>query len=225
MKVFDNVSELDAHARAALSIAHDAVAVKDEPALASEWMDALAATAVFAPAEVRDRARWIVRAAAHAVGVKTASIHAMYVARAKKLWNREMTVPAMNLRGPTYDVARAAFRAANARAVGALVFEIARSEIGYTEQRPAEYAAVVTAAALREGFRGPLFLQGDHYQFSPSKYPQSPDAEKKAIRALIDESLAAGFRNIDIDASTLVTLAPSSVREQQNLNAKLSAEM
>jgi len=42
--------------------------------------------------------------------------------------------------------------------VGALICEIARSEIGYTEQRPAEYVAVMTAAALREASRA-LFIQ------------------------------------------------------------------
>ena len=45
--------------------------------------------------------------------------------------------------------------------VRALIFEIARSEIGYTGIRPAEYAASIRAAAIKEGYQGPLFLQGD----------------------------------------------------------------
>ena len=76
----------------------------------------------------------------------------------------DFTVPAINLRAMAYDSARAVFRAAVPRNVGALIFEIARSEIGYTEQRPAEYLSVVAAAAIREGYRGPLFVQGDHFQ-------------------------------------------------------------
>ena len=43
---------------------------------------------------------------------------------------------------------------------GAFIFEIARSEIGYTEQRPHEYAAIVLAAALREGFTRPALHPG-----------------------------------------------------------------
>ena len=56
----------------------------------------------------------------------------------------------MNLRGLTYDVGRAAIRAAIRHNVGAFIFEIARSEIGYTEQRPAEYATVIIAAAIKK---------------------------------------------------------------------------
>ena len=94
----------------------------------------------------------------------------------------------MNLRMLAYDSARAVFRAARKIDAGAFIFEIARSEIGYTDQRPAEYVAAVLAAAIREGFRGPVFIQGDHFQISAKKYAADPDAEIKAIRDLIAES-------------------------------------
>src|SRR2546425_6632240 len=76
----------------------------------------------------------------------------------------------MNVRILSYDSGRAIFRAAKRLDAGAIICEIARSEIGYTEQRPAEYVAVMTAAALREGFTGPLFIQGDHVQVNAKKY-------------------------------------------------------
>ena len=91
------------------------------------------------------------------------------------------TVPAMNLRMMTYDTARAVFRAAKALSAGAFIFEIARSEIGYTEQRPHEYAASVLAAALREGSRGPVFFQGDHVQVNAKKYA-APSATRSSTR-------------------------------------------
>src|SRR5437870_11707461 len=96
------------------------------------------------------------------------------------------TVPAINVRAMAYDTARAVVRAAKALKAGAFIFEIARSEIGYTEKRPHEYAAVVIAAALREGFTGPLFIQGDHVQTNAKKY-SSPDRDKEidSIRAVI----------------------------------------
>ena len=118
----------------------------------------------------------------------------------------KFTVPAINLRMLAYDSARAVFRAAGKLDVGALIFEIARSEIGYTDQRPAEYASAVLAAAIKEGFRGPVFIQGDHFQTSAKKYAAAPEGEIKAIRDLILEAVAAGFYNIDIDTSTLVDL-------------------
>ncbi|MBI4394350.1 MAG: class II fructose-bisphosphate aldolase [Euryarchaeota archaeon] len=224
-KIHETTAELEAGLASGINVTNDRVRILDEELLEAELVDDLVHTAVFGPGPVKDRARWIIRAAAHALGVKTASTHAFYVARGTGESSRDLTVPAFNIRGPTYDVSRAAIRAAKRAKVGAFIFEIARSEIGYTDQRPGEYAAVVAAAAIREGFRGPLFLQGDHYQFSASKYPKDPAREKKAILDLIDESVAAGFRNIDIDASTLVDLSKPGEREQQRLNATLSAEM
>ena len=118
-----------------------------------------------------------------------------------------------------YETARAVIRAAKKLNAGAFIFEIARSEIGYTEQRPHEYAAVVLGAALREGFTGPLFIQGDHVQTNAKKY-NSPESDKEldGLRALIKEEIAAGFYNIDIDTSTLVDLDKATLAEQQEVN-------
>ena len=136
------------------------------------------------------------------------------------------TVPAMNLRVLAYDSARAAFRAARGLDAGALVFEIARSEIGYTEQRPHEYAAMITAAALRERFVGPVFIQGDHVQVNAKKYRgRGREQELEALRALILEEIAAGFYNVDVDSSTLVDLERSTLDGQQEINYRLCAEL
>src|SRR5206468_9282861 len=128
------------------------------------------------------------------------------------------TTPAMNVRILAYDTARAIFRAAQRLEAGAIISEIARSEIAYTDQRPAEYVAVMTAAALREGFTGPLFIQGDHVQVNAKKYAADPNAELNALRALIEEEVHAGFYNIDVDTSTLVDLSKSTLDEQQRTN-------
>jgi fructose/tagatose bisphosphate aldolase len=116
------------------------------------------------------------------------------------------------------------FRAARRLNAGAFILEIARSEIGYTEQRPHEYAAVMMASALREGFRGPIFLQGDHVQVNAKKYASADrEAEIDTLRALIREEIAAGFYNIDIDTSTLVDLDKPTLDEQQAVNCELAA--
>src|SRR5205823_13820820 len=137
------------------------------------------------------------------------------------------TVPAFNIRALTYDSARALCRAAIRNDVGAFIFEIARSEIGCSEQRPAEYAACVLAAAIREGFKGPLFIQGDHFQASAKKWatPDGRQAEMKALESLIDEALAAEFYNIDIDTSTLVDLSFKTRDEQQRANYEGTAHL
>ena len=71
--------------------------------------------------------------------------------------------PAFNLRALSHHAARAMFRAAKKIDAGAFIFELARSEMGYTAQRPAEYSANILAAAIAEGFVGPVFIQGDHF--------------------------------------------------------------
>jgi fructose/tagatose bisphosphate aldolase len=123
----------------------------------------------------------------------------------------------------TFDCARAAFKAAVQRKVGAVIFEIARSEIGYTAQRPREYFTSVMAAAVKEGFQGPLFIQGDHFQVSEKKFKVKAEEESLAIEELILEAIQAGFYNIDIDTSTLVDLNQPTVSEQQRANYALCA--
>lgn len=173
---------------------------------------------------LRQASSWIVWAASQAAGAVSSSIDGLYRAAGKgKYKNR--TVPAFNLRGLTYHTAQAAFRAAKRLDVGPFIFEIARSEIGYTEQRPEEYATCVLAAALKVGFRGPVFLQGDHFQISAKKYADNPDKEVGAVQDLTAEAIRAGFLNIDIDTSTLVNITLPTVREQQALNSSLSAQM
>src|SRR6266498_1219682 len=190
----------------------------------SAAMDELVRRAVFGSPVEREEARWVIWEAGQQAGVRPASIHDLYLARGRGELP-PFTTPAMNIRVLSYDSARAIFRAARRLDVGALICEIARSEIGYTEQRPAEYVAVIIAAALREGFMGPLFIQGDHVQVNARKYAADPESELQAIRTLIEEELHAGFYNIDVDTSTLVDLSQPTLDEQQRVNYERAAEL
>lgn len=192
-------------------------ATQDPERFRSERIDALVREAVFGESPARETARASIRMAAAALGILPASIHALYVAMGRGEVGG-FTTPAINLRALTYDVARSVFRAAGKRNVGAFIFEIARSEMGYTDQRPGEYASVVLAAAIKEGHRGPVFIQGDHFQMNAKKYAKDPISERKAIEDLIEEALPAGFFNIDIDTSTLVDLRKPSLADQQRVN-------
>src|SRR3989475_5945692 len=187
-------------------------------------MDELVRQAVFGAPDEREQARWLIWEIGQQAGVRPASIHELYLARGRGEVP-PFTTPAMNIRVLSYDSARAVFRAAKRLDVGALICEIARSEIGYTEQRPAEYVAVMTAAALREGFTGPLFIQGDHVQVNAKKYAVDAETELQAIRTLIEEELHAGFYNIDVDNSTLVDLSQSTLDAQQRVNYERAAEL
>jgi len=206
-----------------LDLKDSRILVRDEKRL-PERLDSLIRDAVFGDAETQAASRWLIWETAQTLGIRPASIHDLYMARGRGEISKVFTVPAINLRMLGYDSARAVFRAARKLDAGAIIFEIARSEISYTGQRPAEYASAVLAAAIREGFRGPLFIQGDHFQTSAKKYAADPTAETKAIRDLINEAVAAGFYNIDIDSSTLVDLGKPTLDEQQRLNYEVCAD-
>jgi len=190
-------------------------------------IDAVVRDAVFGDAGAKSNARKQIHVEARKKGAASASIFPLYAAIGRGEVSRRFTVPAFNIRALTYDSARALFRAAMRNDVGAFIFEIARSEIGYTEQRPAEYAACVLAAAIRENFRGPVFIQGDHFQASAKKWAtaEGKAAETKALESLIDEALAAEFYNIDIDTSTLVDLSFKTRDEQQRSNYEGTAHL
>ena len=131
--------------------------------------------------DVRDAARQAVFDQCRSSGIYPASIHELYLARGRGEVPPTFTVPAINIRGMAYDTARALFRARKALDAGAVLIEIARSEITYTDQRPAEYVFVLLAAALREGWRGPVFIQGDHFQINAKKYAADPEAEMQTV--------------------------------------------
>jgi fructose-bisphosphate aldolase, class II len=168
-------------------------------------------------------ARYITRLAAQAVGIIPASIYELYKARGRGELPLKFTVPAINLRVLSMDGAQAVFRAARSLHAGTFIFEIARSEMGYTDQRPAEYATNILAAAISEAYQGPVFIQGDHFQASAKQYQGDPENEIQALRNLIKEAIAAGFFNIDVDTSTLVDLSKATIPEQQAVNTQWSA--
>ena len=223
------VTDTDLHARlkGIATITESGLEVRDRAALRGELMDELVFEAVFnTDAALRDAARWVIWSASQALGCGSASIHELYRARGRgEVDSTAFTVPAINVRAVTYLTARQAFAAALERDAATVIFEIAKSEIAYTEQRPAEYTAVILAAAMREGWRTPVFLQGDHFQFNATNWAADPAAELEGLRDLTREAVAAGFLNIDIDSSTLVDLSQPTVAEQQRVNAENTAEL
>jgi len=223
--IFQSVKEMTDAVKPAAAVLSDRVSVTNPAAVTGDVIDRLVWTSVFGgDAELKGTARWMLRSLAAAAGIRPTSIHDLYMAMGKGSAGG-FTVPAINVRAMAYDTARAVVRSAKKLNAGAFIFEIARSEIGYTEQRPHEYAAVVVGAALREGFTGPLFIQGDHVQTNAKKF-NSPERDKEldGLRALIKEEIAAGFYNIDIDTSTLVDLARPTLAEQQEVNVNLAAD-
>jgi fructose-bisphosphate aldolase, class II len=219
----DLLASLDGIAR----IQGSRLVVDDELRLRGELVDRLVEDAVFNPDEaLRDAARWLIWSASQALGCGSASIHELYMARGRgEFGATKFTVPAINVRASAYLIARQAFSAALERDAGAVIFEIAKSEMAYTDQRPAEYAAVILAAAIRSGWVGPVFLQGDHFQFNATKWADDPGAEMSGLKQLTSEAVAAGFCNIDIDSSTLVDLSQPTPAAEQLVNVSNTVEL
>jgi fructose/tagatose bisphosphate aldolase len=223
--VYERIDQLKRDMDGVLQISGDAVRVLDEERFQSSVIDDLIFSTVFSPQpEIREAAGWLIRKAGESLGIYSASIQPIYEAMGRRELSG-FTVPAINIRALTYDVAQSVFRAAMKGNVGPVIFEIARSEIGYTLQRPEEYICAVTAAAIKVGYRCPLFVQGDHFQVDAKRFNADPVKEIQAVKDLIWEAIEAGFYNIDIDTSTLVDLSRPTVMEQQKTNYALAAEL
>ncbi len=203
----------------------DRLVVDDEAAFRSTAIRDLAWTAAFSTDEATTAAaQWLVWEASQALGARSASIQELYAARARGEVNG-FTVPAINIRAQTFDLARTVYEAAASADVGAVILELARSEQTYTYQRPIDYATAVLAGAIAAGWRSPVFIQGDHYQFNAKKYAADPEAMTEEIRRACRLAIDAGYRNIDIDSSTLVDLSKPNVDEEQRENYTRAAEL
>jgi fructose/tagatose bisphosphate aldolase len=203
----------------------DEIEIVDVGRLRADGIRDLAWTAAFGedPATV-EVAQWIVWEAAQELGARSASIHELYMARARGEVSG-FTVPAINIRAQTFDMARIAYETAETFDVAAVILELARSEQTYTFQRPIDYSTAVLAGAIAAHWQGPVFLQGDHYQFNAKKYATDPESMTEEIRRACRLAVDAGYRNIDIDASTLVDLSLPTDEEQQRANYERTAEL
>ena len=218
-------AELMSTIGAAAHLDGERLVIDDERAFRDTAIRDLAWTAAFATDDATQlAAQWLVWEASQALGALSASIHELYMARGRGEVSG-FTVPAINLRAQTFDMARTVFETAGSADVGALILEIARSEQTYTYQRPIDYASAVLAGAIAANWRGPVFIQGDHYQFNAKKYAADPESMTEEIRKACRTAIDAGYRNIDIDSSTLVDLSKSTVDEQQRENYVRAAEL
>ena len=203
----------------------DRLVIDDVAAFRDAGIRDLAWTAAFSTDEATTTAaQWLVWEASQVLGARSASIQSLYEARARGEVSG-FTVPAINLRAQTFDMARTIYETATAADVRAVIVELARSEQTYTFQRPIDYATSVLAGAIAAGWQGPVFIQGDHYQFNAKKYAGDPDAMTEEIRRACRLAIDAGYRNIDIDSSTLVDQSQPTVDAEQHENYRRAAEL
>jgi fructose/tagatose bisphosphate aldolase len=224
-KVAGSVKELLAALDGIARIDGERLVVVDEAALRTRGIYDLAWSATFSEDEATvEAARWIIWEASQETGARSASIQDLYTARSRGEYEG-MTVPAINLRAQTFDMARIILETAKKNDSAAVIFELARSEQTYTFQRVTEFATSILAGAVAAGWKGPVFIQGDHYQFNAKKYAADPEKMTEEIRKACRDAIAAGYRNIDIDSSTLVDLSLPTIDAQQHENYMRAAEL
>ena len=223
--VAESVTDLLARLAGTAHVDGERLVIDDEASFRGEPIRDLAWTAAFAEdGPIVEAAQWLVHEAARELDASSASIHELYMARARGEVSG-FTVPAINIRAQTFDMARTVFEAAADADVGAVILELARSEQTYTFQRPIDYSTAVLAGAIAANWRRPVFIQGDHYQFNAKKYAADPEATTEEIRRACRLAVDAGYRNIDIDSSTLVDLSKPNLDEEQRENYIRAAEL
>lgn len=223
--LYKDVKDLIEETKGAIRITPEGVRLEDKAKVKARLIDELVYNLCLNESdEIKELSLWIIWELAGELEIYPSSIQGLYEARGKERYNG-ITVPAVNIRGLTYDVARALLRSAMKLKSLTFIFELAKSEIGYTLQRPAEYVGICLGAAISEGFSGPLFIMGDHFQLKAKSYQQDADKEVESLKRLISEAVSAGFYNIDIDSSTLVDLNQDTVDKQQHENYDVAAKL
>jgi fructose/tagatose bisphosphate aldolase len=223
--LFNNKEEINQALQGIATQDNGDLVINNADELRGDILDKLVLNAAINPsAEVKGLSRFIIKAAALELGIVNSSIQGLYDARGRGEI-KGFTVPALNIRGLPYELCRAIFRTAIKTDAGAFIFELAKSEMNYTFQKPQELSAVILAAAIKEGYKGPVFIQGDHFQVNAKNYAQDKVKEIAGLKTLIEDGIAGGFYNIDIDTSTLVDLSKPNVVEQQRANFEVGVEL
>jgi fructose/tagatose bisphosphate aldolase len=224
-RVAASVGELLAYLDGICHVEGERLVIDDVTAFRASGIKDVAWSATFSSDEgVSQAARWIVWEASQELGCPSASIHALYMARSRDEYSG-WTEPAINLRTQVFDMAAAGCRAAIELGAGSPIWELARSEQAYTYQRPGEYITSVLAGAIHAGWQGPVFVQGDHYQWNAKNYAADPEKVTSALHQATLDAMSVGYGNIDIDSSTLVDLSFDSLDEQQKENYVRAAEL
>ena len=223
--LFNNQQEINQSLKGIVNWDNDDLIINDADKLRADILDQLVLNAAInSSPEVKGLSRYILKSVALELGIVTSSIQGLYEARGRGEI-KGFTVPALNIRGLPYELCRAIFRTAIKTQAGAFIFELAKSEMGYTLQKPQALSAIILGAAIKEGYKGPVFIQGDHFQVNAKNYAKDKDKEIAGLKTLIEDGIAGGFYNIDIDTSTLVDLSKSTVVEQQRANFEVGVEL
>ena len=224
--VAQSVSELMALLEGVAHVADGRLVIDDESSFRADGVRVRVWSATFSEdADVIEAARWIVWEASQSLGARVGQ-HQRPVPGARSgrgEWlHRAGRQPAHpGLRHGGGHVSGGRNRSTPARSSSS---SRAASRSTRTSGR-GEYITSVLAGCIHAGWRGPVFVQGDHYQFNAGKYAADPEATTEAIKKATRDAIGVGYGNIDIDSSTLVDLSQPTVDDQQRVNYERAAEI
>src|SRR3989304_5622676 len=111
-KCCETVNELKDNLKGVIEFQGDGnIKILNENKFRTEKLDGIVNCSVFSKnADILNLSKWLIRVAASKLGIKSSSIQGLYEAMGKKEY-KGFTVPAINIRGLTYDFARAVIRA------------------------------------------------------------------------------------------------------------------
>lgn len=200
---FTDTNAVNAALKDIVEVTNTGVKVLNVEQLRSTLIDKLVYDATFNPdKKVVALCRKLIWDIAPALGAVIESPYNQFLNKSKD--TRKYSWAAINIRGMGYNTARADFASMVRNKVKYAKEEIAKSEIKYSGQRPAEYTTSILAAAIKEGYVGPIYLQGDHFQTALKDYTDDPVKAIDDTKKLMREAVEAGFRSIDLDCSPLV---------------------
>lgn len=203
--LFHSASGLEGLLRGCVEVHGNAVRIIDAGRLREERIDALVYNAMFQPSErVRYFLAWLIRQVAAGNAIYPSSLQGWY-ARVGRGQAPSFTIPALRLRMISYAAGRAAFRAMRETGAGAVVFSL--DGAAKPAQSPLDYATCLLAAAIREGYEGPLFLEADFLRAQPG-------ADER-LKELVGEALNAGFFNLEFGLTRLKNLSLPDPTEQE----------
>lgn len=209
--MYTSIDELQQAVTGALRLDGNTIYVTDGHALRETNIDPLVFTAVFAvdPA-LKTQARSVIRHLAAGLGILSSSLRQYYLAIGRGEVPETSTVPAINLRTLTYDIARVLFKLKQEQHIGPLIVELARSEMGYTNQQIAavqlDFSVLEnTGRIAREKYRLGGVVQHGASTLPIDVFDQFPKHHTLEIH------LATGFQNIIYDQM------PAELREYMYL--------
>ena len=180
---FETMSQLGDTLRGILQIREGDVGILDRERVRGPLLDRLAETAArHQSGEMRGTARWLLKVIAPHFGVYFASSK-----RLREVAPRGWTLPAVSIRAEDYAGLRALFRAAVQTDAGAFFLVPADSGNTRAFNDPALPAPLAAAAAVQEGFAGPLFIGRD-------------DGEAKAALICVSRDNGPGDAEAEITA-------------------------